>query len=205
MLGGKIKELRKNNNLTLKQLAVQAHISLSYLSDIERGRSNPSLETLSNIAHALKVSPSYFMGDEAPKVAEQPVSLNLVKIPLLNDVSYDQALFNDENVLDYIWINLNYLSDENNLFFFKVRDNTMFSNRLRKGDLVLVSLGAEIASGDLVLAVFKKTGAFIRKAYRLDNSIILEANHPHIKPVYLDKNTPARIVGKVILALVHFD
>lgn len=207
VLGQRIKELRKQNNLTLKQLASQSHISISYLSDIERGRCNPSLETLHNIAHALKTSPSYFLesGPKTPVVAETSGSVEPVKIPLLKSILYDQALFDEENVQEYIWISLQQPANQKELFFFRVGDNLMINFRLLKGDLVLVRINATVNSGDLVLAVFKETGACIRKAYRLNNRYILDANHPEIKPVLITKNSPARIVGKVILALINID
>lgn len=62
-IGNKIRELRLEYDLTLKELAARAGISLSYLSDIEKGRSNPSVDTLQNIADALGKSPSYFLDD----------------------------------------------------------------------------------------------------------------------------------------------
>ena len=45
-IGDRIKALRKEHSLTLKDLSEKANISISFLSDIENGRSNPSLERL---------------------------------------------------------------------------------------------------------------------------------------------------------------
>lgn len=52
-VGEKIKKIRKERKLTQKQLASIAQISNSFLCDIEKGRSNPSLESLKDIAKAL--------------------------------------------------------------------------------------------------------------------------------------------------------
>lgn len=60
-IGQKIRELRKEQNLTLRELAKKASISFSYLGDIERGRTNPSLETLRNIAKALRIPASFLL------------------------------------------------------------------------------------------------------------------------------------------------
>lgn len=43
--------MRNQAGLTLKEAADGAGISLSYLSDLERGRTLPSLETLQSIAN----------------------------------------------------------------------------------------------------------------------------------------------------------
>ena len=60
MLGSEMRQLRKVRNLTLKNLSDACDISLSHLSAIERGVSNPSMELLQSIAAALRVSPDWF-------------------------------------------------------------------------------------------------------------------------------------------------
>ncbi len=65
LLGLKIRNLRKERKLTQRQLAKKAGISNTFLSDIERGRSNPSLKTLHRIAAVLEVEPYLLIaGDE---------------------------------------------------------------------------------------------------------------------------------------------
>jgi transcriptional regulator with XRE-family HTH domain len=50
-LGEKLKAVRKNKlNLTLSQVAEKTDLSVSFLSDVERGRTKPSLATLENLA-----------------------------------------------------------------------------------------------------------------------------------------------------------
>lgn len=51
----KLKALRLANRMTLKQLAQQAGCTDAYLSQLERGRANPSIMILKKIASALKV------------------------------------------------------------------------------------------------------------------------------------------------------
>ncbi len=51
----KLKALRQANRMTLKQLAQKAGCTDAYLSQLERGRANPSIMTLKKIASALKV------------------------------------------------------------------------------------------------------------------------------------------------------
>lgn len=57
-IGTHIKELRKKKKMTQIGLAAAAEISRSYLADVEAGRYNPSLETLSKLAQALGVEVS---------------------------------------------------------------------------------------------------------------------------------------------------
>jgi len=55
-LGERIRELRKKKGLSQLRLAYRAEISKTYLSDLERGKRNPSIGLLLRIAEALGVS-----------------------------------------------------------------------------------------------------------------------------------------------------
>jgi len=52
----RLRELRKERGLRLKDIADKAGISVPFLSDLERGRTQPSLETLRTIAGAYRLS-----------------------------------------------------------------------------------------------------------------------------------------------------
>ena len=59
LLGSKIRQLRKERNLTLKQLANKTALSVSLISQIELGKSAASVSTLRKLAAALGVTLSY--------------------------------------------------------------------------------------------------------------------------------------------------
>jgi len=56
LLGQRIRELRSIKGETLKETSSGTNLSVSYLSDIERGRTNPSLQTLETIANHFDIS-----------------------------------------------------------------------------------------------------------------------------------------------------
>src|ERR1044072_205463 len=51
-----IRDLRRNAQISLRQLAEQAGVSNPYLSQVERGLRKPSAEVLQQLANALRVS-----------------------------------------------------------------------------------------------------------------------------------------------------
>lgn len=57
-IGLNIKKAREKAKKTQEELARDAEIHVSYLSRIERGVVNPSVEVLENIARSLKVKSS---------------------------------------------------------------------------------------------------------------------------------------------------
>lgn len=63
-LGKRVKSLRRERGLTLAQLGQRINLSASYLSQIERGVTMPSLSRLTAIADALDVEVGYFFEDD---------------------------------------------------------------------------------------------------------------------------------------------
>lgn len=55
-IGELINQYRTLNNYSVNKLANLAGISQSYLRDVEQGKKNPTVETLSYICDALKIS-----------------------------------------------------------------------------------------------------------------------------------------------------
>ena len=62
-LGISIKNLRKNKKMTLKELSEKTDLSISFLSQLERGKSSATLNSLKKISLALDVSPSLFFNN----------------------------------------------------------------------------------------------------------------------------------------------
>lgn len=59
-MGAEVRQLRKARQMTLKDLSETSGVSLSHLSTIERGMSQPSIEALNAIADSLSVTPDWF-------------------------------------------------------------------------------------------------------------------------------------------------
>lgn len=54
-IGENIRRERKKKNITQKELGEKVGISNTYLSDMEIGRTNPSIKTLKKIAQGLDI------------------------------------------------------------------------------------------------------------------------------------------------------
>lgn len=64
-IGNKIREQRKKLQITQSDLAESCDISTVYMSRIENGTANPSLDILLKLSTALHTSPDYFLSDTA--------------------------------------------------------------------------------------------------------------------------------------------
>ena len=63
-LGEKLRTIRLDQNLSLRELAAKAEVSPSLLSQIENGKANPSVRSLYSIADALSLPMDYFFANK---------------------------------------------------------------------------------------------------------------------------------------------
>lgn len=71
-LGNRIHKLRRKQSLTLKQLSAATELSVSFLSEIERGLAQPSMASLKKIRKALGISLLNLTTDEGREPAGPP-------------------------------------------------------------------------------------------------------------------------------------
>ena len=54
-LGENLRKIRSKKNITQTELAQTLNVDKSFISNIENGKNNPTLSTITNLAKALKV------------------------------------------------------------------------------------------------------------------------------------------------------
>lgn len=91
-IGDKIKNLRKEKKLTLKEISEKTHLSISFLSQVERMKSSLTLESLKKISEVLQVNPSYFFTNETSETQQPTVIRGMDKH---GDSNLDQFIYKD--------------------------------------------------------------------------------------------------------------
>lgn len=87
MIGARIQKLRKQKGLTQDELSEKVNISSKYLSSIERGKENPTLNTFISIAEELSVDIEEFFTEiqlEDPKITKEMI------LSLIDEADEDQ-------------------------------------------------------------------------------------------------------------------
>src|SRR5215216_7376705 len=72
-IGDTLRAERTERGLTLKQVAEGAHVSVSYLAEIERGEKDPSSKVVENIARSLDIELSDLLVRIASVLEPAPV------------------------------------------------------------------------------------------------------------------------------------
>ena len=80
-IGDTLRAERTERGLTLKQVAEGAHVSVSYLAEIERGEKDPSSRVLESIARGLDVELSDLLVRIASALEPAPV------VPVTNSLA----------------------------------------------------------------------------------------------------------------------
>ena len=86
LLGDVLREHRRDQGRTLREVSVAARVSLGYLSEVERGQKEASSELLSSICEALEVPLSTVLRDVSDHLAllEQVDHVEHVGLPLVD-------------------------------------------------------------------------------------------------------------------------
>ena len=79
-LGDRIRARRTAMGLTLAEVAEAAGLSMPYVSNLERGRGNPTLDALRSVAEALQQTVTELLGDESGDDFD-PMELLLAQAP----------------------------------------------------------------------------------------------------------------------------
>jgi transcriptional regulator with XRE-family HTH domain len=76
-LGSRVRARRQRLGWTLKDLADKTDLSVPYLSDIERGNVNPTLQTLTTLADALDLTLGDLVDGQPGATTGPPLSVSL--------------------------------------------------------------------------------------------------------------------------------
>jgi transcriptional regulator with XRE-family HTH domain len=106
-VGGQVRVLRKMRHLTLEETGRRSGISTGLLSQIERGRANPSFNTLAQLAHTLDVPIGrlfHFADEEPPPVVRAGERRSLDFHERQDDASHYLLTPNLEGSLEAVWV-----------------------------------------------------------------------------------------------------
>ena len=101
-IGAKIKKLRAEKNLTLKELNQMTNLSIGFLSQLERGLTTVAIDTLETISKALGVDINYFFtaSREQPGIVQKSYEREVAMMDKNNYVQfYLSHNLSDKNML----------------------------------------------------------------------------------------------------------
>ena len=79
-IGASLRRARTARRRTLREVSRRARVSLGYLSEVERGRKEPSSELLAAICEALDIALSDLLAEAAEAIAAQTVAAEATRL-----------------------------------------------------------------------------------------------------------------------------
>jgi transcriptional regulator with XRE-family HTH domain len=90
LFGEKIREVRERKRMTIREVAEKAGVSESLISQIERNRISPAIDTLLGIIDILEIDPDFIFRDFKRDRSVHLVRTNEKKRALIDGVTYEQ-------------------------------------------------------------------------------------------------------------------
>lgn len=201
--GRRIKEVRQQNKYTQAELAKKARISRTYLSDVENGRYNPSIETLGDIARALEVDIKIFFDSEKDfiKSALSADGMNIISVPILGRIPAGVPIEAIENIEDYEEVIIPSYESEKEYFGLRVVGESM-SPRILDGDVVICKKQEDVNSGDVAAVYINGYDVTLKQVRKDEPGLTLIPFNPSYPPKFYSWDEvgkmPVKIAGKVV-------
>lgn len=197
LFGNRLRQLRKEDNLTQKDLAAKLGLAFSTISMYERGIREPDFETTEAIADYFNVSMDFLLGksqNTAPMGNIIPIP-QLNRIPLLGTIACGEPILAAENLEGEVSIPDDIKAD----FALRCSGDSMIDARILDGDIVYIRQQPTVNNGEIA-AVLIGDEATLKKVFISEGTITLLACNSNYQPfVYSgEKLNEIRILGKAV-------
>ena len=192
-IADRVKTLRKQHNLTQKELAEQLFKSESTIRMWELGKSEPDLETLNSLSRIFNVSTDYLIGKSfAYKKG--------IKIPVYGSVAAGIPMEAITDIEDYEEISEE-MASLGEYAALKIKGDSM-EPRMTAGDVVIVRIQETIENGEIAIVMINGDEATCKKIMKTNDGIMLISTNPKYEPMFYSnkqiEELPIRIWGKVV-------
>ncbi len=197
----RIKELRKKEKITAKQLGEAIGVAESTMSLYENGKREPDHDTLIKLADIFNVSVDYLLG-RSDFTEDQPAG---VRIPVYGDTAAGIPIlaiedFDSDDPDDWEEITPE-MARSGEYIALRIKGDSM-EPRMKTGDVVIVRLQPTVETGDVAIVRVNGDSATCKKVKKTPEGLWLIPFNPDYEPVlYRPKEVrdlPVTIIGKVV-------
>lgn len=208
-IGQRIKNMRLKNNLTQDELALRINTTKQTIHKYENGIiTNIPSSKIEAIANILNTTPDYLMGwsDEENNNSFDVFSIKGVlplpktsKKPRLGVIACGEPILAEENIEDYDDVPDDIKCD----FTLLCEGDSMVNARIFDGDIVYIREQPQVENGEIAACLVEgdfETKATLKRFYKYDDKIILQAENPKYPPfVYVNEEmNRVRVIGKAV-------
>ena len=195
----RIKQRREELGLSAEQLAEKIGKAKTTIYRYESGyiEKMPS-SVLSDIAEALKVSPTYLLGVEDNATTPNPLRpIHLKRFPMLGEIACGKPIFANEEHETYIDASSEIKAD----FCLTAKGDSMIGARIHNGDVVFIKEQPIVDNGQIAAVIINDEVTLKRwYFYPEKKKLVLQAENPSYEPfVYIGEELDGiRCLGKAV-------
>lgn len=218
LLGEYISDYRKENNLSMKELADKCNLSKGYISMLENnfkptntGKNiTPSITVIKKLADGMNTdfdlllsmingdvslvdNDDVLMGDSFDNIFK----IEKKKLPFLGSIACGEPIFADEDRESYMMVGMDIKAD----FCLKCKGDSMINARIHDGDIVFIRKQDIVANGEIAAIIIEEEATLKRFYYYKDqNMVILKPENPKYEDIVLmgEKLEKVKVLGKAI-------
>ena len=201
MIASRLKELRKQNNITQEQLASALNIERSSIGKYESPNKpvTPPPDVLLRIAKYFGVSVDYLIGNSSIPVSRLGNTENKL-VPVLGDVAAGIPIEAIQDIVDYEEIDAA-MAASGEFFGLRLKGASM-EPRMRDGDVVIVRKQDDAETGDTAVVLVNGDSATVKKIKKGPEGITLIPTNPAYDVQFYSaadvERLPVRIIGRVV-------
>ncbi|MFT9003752.1 MAG: XRE family transcriptional regulator [Liquorilactobacillus hordei] len=199
-LANNLKEELNKRRMTVADLAKALDISDSTVRSWANAEKYPRIEKIQQLADFFHITRSELISNKPDNII--PVT-KTVKIPLLGEIACGDPILADENIEEYIDEPINYLPS-GTCFYLRAKGNSM-KPTIPNGAKVLIRQQPDVEDNEIAAVLMTDSNeATLKRIKRADGVMFLMPDNPEYSPILVNKDNPARILGKVIRMVIDF-
>ena len=196
----RIRELRKEKKLTMKELGKMCGLAESTISLYETDKHEPDNSTLVKLSDIFGVSVDYLLGretaDEDKRIKDIGGFAVLDKyiIPVVGQVVAGRPIESPEFIEGYIYIEHNNVDE---YFALRVSGDSMINAGIVPGSLLVVHKQNDAVNGDIIVASVDGEST-VKRYHESNGAIFLMPENPAYSPILITDSNSFYIFGKVV-------
>lgn len=200
----RLKELRNEKHLTLKELGKEINLAESTLSLYENGLREPDFATLKKLADFFNVTIDYLLGRTChlKNISSADLGNSFIKVPVYGEIpaGIPIEMIDTSYIEDYEDISTELLKGDKKAFCLKVKGESMMP-KFEDGDVLVLIQQEDCNTGDYCAVSINHTECTFKKVIKHKNGITLQPLNPAFEPMFFTnqqiEELPITILGVV--------
>jgi len=189
-----IREIGENTGISSTSVVNYYLDQLEKMGQIERDR---------KISRGVRLAASNPLGEMAKIPVLGPIAAGIPLPELQPGVQYNTD--SEAEAVD-IAASLLPVNKTDDLYALKVQGDSMIDAMINDGDIVVLKPAVEANNGEMVAVWLPEDNeATLKYFYKETNRYRLQPANPTMKPIFIDRDTPLEIKGKVVMVIRQVD